>query len=308
MTIVDSPGLIDGILNKAPEPGKSIDTEVYQWFVDRADIIFIVVESTQVHLTQSMKDLLEQLKGRDVRFIISKSEMISQTQCVMLIGQLLWSLSPVMPSDKPPQVYALTTSPSEEYNPFLDLQEEEWLTDLANLISGVSRLESRASALRRHAVRVRNHAKVIDCYLGAYYRTKPLFCYGKTATKLARDITENPQNYNIFKGALAGITQNVSRYDLPDPDVYREFFRVNPLLEFSQLSATCSFFKGCPIDRLDVAIAYRLPDMVAKFKKAINKDKKKPTTTTTSTTPAKPTTTTTPTKATTVPVKATGKK
>lgn len=109
ITIVDSPGLVDGLLSKAPEPGKSIDAEVYQWFVDRADIIFIVVESSQVHLTQAMKDLLEQLKGRDVRFIISKAEVISQTQCVMLIGQLLWSLSPVMPADKPPQVYALTS-------------------------------------------------------------------------------------------------------------------------------------------------------------------------------------------------------
>ena len=233
-----------------------------------------------------MKDLLEQLKGRDVRFIISKSEMISQSQCVMLIGQLLWSLSPVMPSDKPPQVYALTTSPVEEYSPFLDLQEEEWLSDLATLISGVSRVESRAAAIRRHAVRVRNHAKVIDCYLGAYYRTKPLFCYGKTAKKLSSDITENPQKYNIFRGALAGITQNVSRYDLPDPDVYREFFRVHPLLDFNQLSATCSFFGGCPIDKLDVAIAYRLPDLVAKFKKSTNKDKKKGSATTT-TTPSK---------------------
>jgi hypothetical protein len=100
---------VDGVLSKAPEPGKSIDSEVYQWFVDRADIIFIVVESSQVHLTQAMKDLLEQLKGRDVRFIISKAETISQTQCVMLIGQLLWALSPVMPADKPPQVYALTS-------------------------------------------------------------------------------------------------------------------------------------------------------------------------------------------------------
>ena len=290
---MDSPGLVDGILSKAPEPGKSIDSEVYQWFVDRADIIFIVVESTQVHLTQAMKELLEQLKGRDVRFIISKAEVISQTQCVMLIGQLLWSLSPVMPADKPPQVYALTSeffcvqnaalndpffpaaSPVDEYNPFLDMQEQEWLQDLAKLITGVSRVESRAAAIRRHAVRVRNHAKVVDCYLSAYYRRKPLFAFGQAAKKLATDITENPHNYNIFKGALAGITQNVSRYDLPDPDVYREFFRVNPLLDFKQLSQTCSFFSGCAIDKLDTAIAYRIPGLVEKYKKETSKSKGK---------------------------------
>lgn len=155
----------------------------------------------------------------------------------------------------------------DEYNPFLDTQEQEWLTDLAKLISGVSRVESRASAIRRHAVRVRNHAKVVDCYLSAYYKRKPLFSFGQAAKKLATDISENPHNYNIFKGALAGITQNVSRYDLPDPDVYREFFRVNPLTDFMQLSQTCSFFSGCAIDKLDTAIAYRIPGLVEKYKK-----------------------------------------
>jgi hypothetical protein len=146
---------------------------------------------------------------------------------------------------------------------------------LAKLIAGTSRVESRAAAIRRHAVRVRNHAKVVDCYLSAYYRRKPLFSFGQGAKKLAADITENPHNYNIFKGALAGITQNVSRYDLPDPDVYREFFRVNPLLDFKQLSQTCSFFSGCAIDKLDKAIAYRIPGLVEQYKKNIDKPKGK---------------------------------
>lgn len=169
----------------------------------------------------------------------------------------------------------VTASPVDEYNPFLDVQEQEWLQDLANLISGVSRVESRAAAIRRHAVRVRNHAKVVDCYLSAYYKRKPLFSFGQSAKKLATDITENPHNYNIFKGALAGVTQNVSRYDLPDPDVYREFFRVNSLLDFKQLSQTCSFFSGCAIDKLDTAIAYRIPGLVEKYKKETDKSKGK---------------------------------
>lgn len=174
--------------------------------------------------------------------------------------------------------------PQESYNPFLDQQEEEWLLDLAKLITGVSRVESRSAAIRRHAVRVRNHAKVIDCYIGAYNRRKPIFSFGASGKKLAQDITENPHNYNIFKGILAGITQNVSRYDLPDPDIYREFFRVNHLLDFKQLSATCSFFGGCPIDKLDVAIAYKIPDLVSKYKKATKTLKKNKTQNTASTT------------------------
>ena len=107
---MDSPGIVEGLLSKTPEPsGKGIDMEVYQWFVDRSDIIFIVIDINNIHVTQSMQELLEQLKGRDVRFILTKSDLVSQTQSVMLIGQLLWSLSPFMPSDTPPHVYALTS-------------------------------------------------------------------------------------------------------------------------------------------------------------------------------------------------------
>lgn len=367
ITIVDSPGLIEGILNKTPEPGKAIDNEVYQWFVDRSDIIYIVIDISQVYLTQSLQALLEQLKGRrvtklpacnarlilssslcnegrDVRFIITKSDMVSQTQCIMLIGQLLWMLSPIMPSDRPPQVHALTSelpneirsqavascisaytrhtsqtsqtssmfipadsrlvptfavarsayatelcsahgcrrlgltlsicfsflrpaSPSEVYNAFLDAQEQEWLADLSEQISGIARIESRVAAVRRHAVRVRNHAKLVDCYLATYYKKKGYFTWGAAAKKIALEITENPHQYSIFSGAVVSQLQNISRYDLPDPNVYREFFRVNPLSDFSPLSATCSFLKGCPIDKLDVAIAYQLPELVGKYKK-----------------------------------------
>lgn len=240
-----------------------------------------------------MQELLEQLKGRDVRFILTKSDLVSQSQSIMLVGQLLWALSPIMPSDTPPQVYALTSqyyllvsddmmmtmiclllisnvmtaSPTDVYNPFLDLQEQEWLKDLSNLISGVSRVESRVAAVRRHAVRVRNHAKVVDCYLAVLNKNRGFFSFGSPSKKQAMEITENPHQHNIFAGSLAGVSKNVSRYDLPDSAVYREFFRINPLVEFKPLTAHCSFFRGCPLDKLDIAISYKLPDLVAKFKK-----------------------------------------
>lgn len=41
----------------------------------------------------------------------------------------------------------------------------------------------------------------------------------------------------------------------------------NPLIDFKPLTSTCSYFRGCPIDRLDVAIAYDLPELVGKYKK-----------------------------------------
>lgn len=102
--------------------------------------------------------------------------------------------------------------------------------------------------------------------------------FGDSAKKLANEITQNPQEYNIFSSSvavsenkyhnqLASMTsninienkfnlnnvnkqianeamQNISRFDLPDADVYKAFFSVHSLLDFKPLSSTCSFFKG----------------------------------------------------------------
>lgn len=111
------------------------------------------------------------------------------------------------------------------YDEFMEVQETAWLKDLSAQLSGMSRIESHIAEVRRHAVRVRNHAKLIDCYLSTYYKNKGLFTFGASSRQLATDISENPHQYRIYSGAFVGQLQNVSRYDLPDPGVYREFFR-----------------------------------------------------------------------------------
>jgi len=109
MTIVDCPGLVEGLsLGTSFETGKPIDSEVYQWFIDRCDVIYIVLDVGQLHLISNLRQLLEQLKGRDIRFIVSKSETVEHSELITLIGQLLWLLSPLMSADQPPQVYALS--------------------------------------------------------------------------------------------------------------------------------------------------------------------------------------------------------
>ena len=84
-------------------------------------------------------------------------------------------------------------------------------------------------------------------------------------------IIKNPQHYHIYEG-LSTLT-NISRYDLPDPDSYRIFFHLNSLFEFRKLSDTCTYFKGCPINKLDIAIAYDLPELASKYKKSIQQIK-----------------------------------
>ena len=56
MTIVDSPGLIDLFPSKTAK--QTIDNDVYQWFIDRSDVIYIVIDVSQLHLSSSLRVLL----------------------------------------------------------------------------------------------------------------------------------------------------------------------------------------------------------------------------------------------------------
>lgn len=108
---------------------------------------------------------------------------------------------------------------------------------------------------------------MVDCYLTTYYNHKTLFANKK---QIADHIIENPSHYHIYEG-LSTLT-NISRYDLPNEDAYRDFFKLNPLYNFKRLAETCTYFRGCPINQLDVAISYQLPELAGKYKKILEQE------------------------------------
>ncbi|VVC90097.1 unnamed protein product [Leptidea sinapis] len=239
-----------------------------QWFIDRADIIFLVYDPSKLDVGPETEAILDQLKGREsqTRIVLNKADIVKPEELMRVQSALIWNISPLMSSPQPPVMYtvSLWSMPFDAGAPvrLLLAQERELLRDLRQAID--KRIENKIASARRFAVRVRNHAKMVDCYLTTYYNHKTIFGNRKL---IADAIIENPQNYHIYEG-LSTLT-NISRYDLPDPETYRDFFRLNPLYEFQQLSATCTYFRGCPITKLDVAIAYDLPELVGKYKKMV---------------------------------------
>ncbi|XP_052744317.1 sarcalumenin [Bicyclus anynana] len=239
-----------------------------QWFIDRADIIFLVYDPSKLDVGPETEAILDQLKGREsqTRIVLNKADSVKPEELMRVQSALIWNISPLMSSPQPPVMYtvSLWSLPYEPGAPvrLLQAQERELLRDLRQAVD--RRIENKIASARRFAVRVRNHAKMVDCYLTTYYNHKTIFGNRKV---IADAIIENPQNYHIYEG-LSTLT-NISRYDLPDPETYRDFFRLNSLYEFQQLSATCTYFRGCPINRLDVAIAYDLPELVGKYKKMV---------------------------------------
>ncbi|XP_034195021.2 sarcalumenin isoform X2 [Osmia lignaria lignaria] len=239
-----------------------------QWFIDRADIIFLVYDPSKLDVGPETEAILDQLKGREhqTRIILNKADQVKPEELMRVQGALIWNISPLMSSAEPPVMYSasLWSLPYEAGAPtrLLYAQERAFLRDLRTAID--KRVEHKIASARRFAVRVRNHAKMVDCYLTTYYNHKTFFANKK---EISDKIIENPQDYHIYEGLST--LKNISRYDLPDPDVYRDFFRLNPLYDFPLLSSTCTYFRGCPINRLDVAIAYDLPELVGKYRKSV---------------------------------------
>ncbi|XP_076299317.1 uncharacterized protein LOC143218160 isoform X2 [Lasioglossum baleicum] len=239
-----------------------------QWFIDRADIIFLVYDPSKLDVGPETEAILDQLKGREyqTRIILNKADQVKPEELMRVQGALIWNISPLMSSAEPPVMYStsLWSLPYEAGAPtrLLYAQERAFLRDLRTAID--KQVEHKIASARRFAVRVRNHAKMVDCYLTTYYNHKTFFGNKK---EISDRIVENPQDYHIYEGLST--LKNISRYDLPDPDVYRDFFRLNPLYDFPLLSSTCTYFRGCPINRLDVAIAYDLPELVGKYKKSV---------------------------------------
>lgn len=239
-----------------------------QWFIDRADIIFLVYDPAKLDVGPETEAILDQLKGREyqTRIILNKADQVKPEELMRVQGALIWNISPLMSSAEPPIMYSasLWSLPYEAGAPtrLLYAQERAFLRDLRSAIN--KRVEHKIASARRFAVRVRNHAKMVDCYLTTYYNHKTFF---GNKREISDKIIENPQDYHIYEG-LSTLT-NISRYDLPDPDVYRDFFRLNSLYDFPLLSSTCTYFRGCPINRLDVAIAYDLPELVGNYKKSV---------------------------------------
>lgn len=239
-----------------------------QWFIDRGDIIFLVYDPSKLDVGPETEAILDQLKGREhqTRIVLNKADQVKPEELMRVQGALIWNISPLMSSPQPPIMYttSLWSRPYEPWAPvrLLQAQERAFLRDLRGAVD--KRIENKIASARRFAVRVRNHAKMVDCYLTTYYNHKSVFGNRK---QVADAITEHPQDYHIYEG-LSTLT-NISRYDLPDPDVYRDFFKLNPLYEFQQLSATCTYFRGCPINRLDIAIAYDLPELLGTHKRRV---------------------------------------
>merc|ERR1712088_128032 len=263
-TFAEIPGVLEtGTIRKIDR--RYPFNDACQWFIDHADLIVLVYDYAKLDIGPETEALLDQLKGREsqVRIILNKADEITAEELLKIQGNLVWNVSPLMASMEPPTLYAgsFWSHPYKEQAPkkLLKAQERSLLKDIREAID--KRVINRIATARRFAVRVRNHAKMVDCYLTTYNNKKGRF----GNKKIEDDIVQHPEKYNIYEGISA--MTNISRYDLPDPETYKVFFALHPLPDFKTLQQTCKYFKECPINKLDQAIAYDLPEALTAYKR-----------------------------------------
>ncbi|XP_063286631.1 sarcalumenin isoform X2 [Pelobates fuscus] len=258
VTFVDTPGIIEN--RKQQERGYPFN-DVCQWFIDRADLIFVVFDPTKLDVGLELEMLFRQLKGREsqIRIILNKADSLATQELMRVYGALFWSLAPLINVTEPPRVYVSSFWP-EDYHPEthreLFLKEEiSLLEDLNQVIE--NRLENKIAFIRQHAIRVRIHALLVDRYLQTYKEKMTFFSDGELVFK---DIVDDPDKFFIFKSILA--KTNVSKFDLPNKEAYKDFFGVNPITSFKLLSQQCSYMGGCLIEKIERAISNELPDLL----------------------------------------------
>uniref|UniRef100_A0A8B9HU50 Sarcalumenin n=1 Tax=Astyanax mexicanus TaxID=7994 RepID=A0A8B9HU50_ASTMX len=274
VTLVDTPGIIEN--RKQQERGYPYN-EVCQWFIDRADLIFLVFDPTKLDVGLELEMLFKQMKGREsqIRIILNKADNLATQDLMRVYGALFWSMAPLINVTEPPRVYVSSFWPqeyaSDTSHELFRKEETSLLEDLNQVIE--NQMENKIAFIRQHAIRVRVHALLVDRYLQTYNEKMGWFA---DPEEVFRDITAEPDRFYIFKSVLA--KANVSKFDLPEAEVYRDFFGVNPVSGFKRLESQCGWTGGCLLDKVEKAIGQDLPALLSSLteKKETPKAEEKP--------------------------------
>ena len=259
LTFVDTPGIIEN--RKQQERGYPFNA-VIQWFIDRAELIFIVFDPTKLDVGLELETLFKQLKGKEsqIRLILNKADCIAPQELMRVYGALFWSLAPLINVTEPPRVYVGSFWQYEykqNTNVALFKQEEaSLLHDLNDIIE--NRLENKVALLRQHAARVRIHALVVDEYLTKF---REEWTFLRDQEQVGRDIVNFPERYCVFKNVQS--KYNLSPFDIPNPYLYTHFFSIHPICSFTSLQQLCGYFSGCPMAGLEHTISTTLPSLLA---------------------------------------------
>nr|KAG5698864.1 hypothetical protein BaRGS_019716 [Batillaria attramentaria] len=133
VVLVDTPGIIE---NKKQQTRGYPFNDVCKWFIDRAQLIFLIFDPSKLDVGSELEVLFTQLKGQEakLRLILNKADMVSAQELMRVYGALFWSLAPLVHEVEPPRVYvgSMWSKPYQQGTMHSLFQDEELslLTDM----------------------------------------------------------------------------------------------------------------------------------------------------------------------------------
>jgi len=116
-------------------------SEVCQWFIDRADLIFLVFDPTKLDVGAELEMLFKQLKGREsqIRIILNKADNLARQDLMRVYGALFWSMAPLINVTEPPRVYVSSFWP-QDYAP--DTSRELFMKEEISLLEDLNEVRT----------------------------------------------------------------------------------------------------------------------------------------------------------------------
>lgn len=123
--------------------------EVCQWFIDRADLIFLVFDPTKLDVGGELEMLFRQMKGREsqIRLILNKADSLSTQNLMRVYGALFWSMAPLINVTEPPRVYVSSFWPYA-YAP--DTSRELFMKEEISLLEDLNQVQLLQQFLLTH--------------------------------------------------------------------------------------------------------------------------------------------------------------
>ena len=120
-----------------------------QWFIDRADLIFVVFDPTKLDVGLELEMLFRQLKGREsqIRIILNKADNLATQDLMRVYGALFWSLAPLINVTEPPRVYVSSFWP-QDYAP--DTSKELFMKEEISLLEDLNEVSAFVLTLTHH--------------------------------------------------------------------------------------------------------------------------------------------------------------
>eukprot|EP00906_Rhabdomonas_costata_P017738 RCo025710 len=263
VTLVDTPGVLESAKDVHQ---RSYDyVKVCKYFIDRADLIFVMMDPSKLDAGVELRALFKEFKGHEskLRMVMNKADQCVPQELMRIYGSLFWSLSTLVRTTEPPRVY-VSSFWNQPYNPvsgpnhpLFDEEKADLMYDLLEVVP-LQSLDKRVAAVMRRALDVQIHAHVV-----ATMKEKlPTFGKDKATKDMLKDMAK------IFEEVQ--VKYKLTAADFPTADEYARFFerpnvKLTELPKMSTLEKEAASKKGGGehiLRRLDHAIRVELPKLL----------------------------------------------